>query len=76
MKAFGSLGYIYVYVYLSKEVSKSNFDLWTDAATGVGRVKEKTVRSKKMKVREKVEKPRSTVSFQCFGLPRLEMSAR
>ena len=64
-----SLGYICVYVYLWKEVSKSNFDLWTDAATGVGRVKEKTVRRKKMKVHEKVEKPRSTVSFQCFGAP-------
>ena len=35
----------------------------------MGRVREEKVRRKKMQARQKVEKSRSTVFFQCIGAP-------
>ena len=44
-------------------------DVWTHGKAEVGRVREEKVRRKKMQVRQKVEKSRSTVFFQCIGAP-------
>ena len=52
----------------------STSDVWTDAATGVGRVREEREREKESVSRKKinarrVEKSRHTVSLQCFAVP-------
>ena len=52
-----------------RKVWSQTSDLWTDAATVVGRAGKKRVSRKKIKVREKVEKSRSILFFQCFVAP-------
>ena len=44
----------------------STSDVWTDAATGVGRVREERVSRKKVNVRDKVDKSRNRVFSMSF----------
>jgi len=70
--AFNALS-IFV-IYLSKEVLKSNFRQYGQRREEKKKEDQKRerVRGKKMQAREKVEKSRNTVFFQCFVAPRVE----
>ena len=52
-----------------REFRSQTSNIWTDAAKVVGRVREERARRKKIKARERVEKLRNTVFFQCFEAP-------
>ena len=52
-----------------RKLRSQTSDLWTDAATVVRTVKEQRGRRNKIKVREKIEKSRNDVFFQCFVAP-------